>query len=113
MTILTSDALSGLIREAFLTLSVGDGDAFLIAFDERADYDSQNFLWFRDRFERFVYVDRVAVSQVARGRGLGRALYETLFRRARAAGHDRIVAEVNAARPTPPPTPSTPPWVFP
>lgn len=101
LTILNSDALSGLIREAFLTLSVGDGDAFLIAFDERADYDSQNFLWFRDRFERFVYVDRVAVSQVARGRGLGRALYETLFRRARAAGHDRIVAEVNADPPNP------------
>lgn len=98
---LTLDALRRLIGQAFLTLSAGDGDAFLIAFDERADYDSPNFLWFRARFERFVYVDRVAVAASARGRGLARALYETLFRKAQAAGHDRIVAEVNKEPPNP------------
>ncbi|MGZ3297590.1 MAG: GNAT family N-acetyltransferase, partial [Asticcacaulis sp.] len=28
-------------------------DALLLAFDQDGDYDSPNFLWFRDRYERF------------------------------------------------------------
>ncbi len=80
---------------------IGEADAFLVALDQGADYDSPNFLWFRDRFERFVYVDRIAVAPQARGRGLARALYEALIARARAAGHDRIVCEVNADPPNP------------
>ncbi|RBP12279.1 hypothetical protein DFR50_114109 [Roseiarcus fermentans] len=98
---LSADALTGLMASAFLTLRAGDCDAFLIALDQDAGYDSPNFLWFRARFERFVYVDRVAVAPHARGRGLARTLYQALFRRARAAGHERIVAEVNADPPNP------------
>jgi len=72
-----------------------------LAFDEGADYDSENFLWFRARYERFVYVDRVVVSPAARGRGLARLLYENLFDRAAAAGYARIVCEVNVDPPNP------------
>jgi predicted GNAT superfamily acetyltransferase len=89
-----------LITQAFAAWRIGD-DAFLLAFDEVADYDSENFLWFRARYERFVYVDRVAVSPCARGRGYARLLYEALFARAAAAGHERIVCEVNAEPPNP------------
>lgn len=101
LTLLTPEALSALMAQAYLTLRAGDRDGFLIALDQGAEYDSQNFLWFRERFDRFVYVDRVAVAPHARGRGLGRALYEALCRRARDAGHVRIVAEVNADPPNP------------
>ncbi|MGO9422001.1 GNAT family N-acetyltransferase [Roseiarcus sp.] len=96
---LSPKAMARLIDRAFLACRIGEADAFLIAFDEAADYDSPNFLWFRGRFDRFVYVDRVAVAFPARGRGFGRALYEALFERARAAGHVRIVCEVNADPP--------------
>ena len=41
-----------------------DGDGlvgFLIGLTEGSSYGSPNYGWFRDRYERFVYVDRVAV----------------------------------------------------
>jgi hypothetical protein len=76
-------------------------DAFLLAFDQDAAYDSPNFLWFRERFPRFVYVDRVVVGPAARGRGLARRLYDELFAAAAAAGHERVVCEVNLDPPNP------------
>lgn len=87
--------------EAFHARRIGSVDAFIIAFDQDADYDSPNFLWFRERYRRFVYVDRVVTSPAARGRGLAKALYLDLFDAARTAGHDRVVCEVNADPPNP------------
>ena len=98
---LEPDRLSHLIAQAFYARRVGDVDAFLIAFDQDADYDSPNFLWFRDRYRRFVYVDRIAVATPARGRGLARRLYADLFDRAARAGHDHVVCEVNSEPPNP------------
>lgn len=40
-------------------------------------------------------------APAARGRGLARLLYGALITRARAAGHERIVCEVNADPPNP------------
>ncbi len=96
---LEPDRLSYLIGQAFHARRIGDVDAFLLAFDQDAGYDSPNFLWFRDRFARFVYVDRIAVAERARGRGLARRLYADLFDHAARAGHDRVVCEVNAEPP--------------
>lgn len=93
--------LRHLLGQAFYARLVGEADALLIAFDQSADYDSPNFIWFRERYARFVYVDRVAVATTARGRGLARALYLDLFDKARAAGHSQIVCEVNAEPPNP------------
>jgi len=72
-----------------------------MAFDEGADYDSPNYLWFRERHSRFVYVDRIVVDPAMRKRGLAHLLYEDLFRHAAEAGHDRIVCEVNSNPPNP------------
>lgn len=74
---------------------------FVIALDQTAHYDSPNYLWFRDRYPRFVYVDRIVVSPDARGTGTGKALYTGLFEAARAAGHDRVACEVNQNPPNP------------
>jgi predicted GNAT superfamily acetyltransferase len=67
--------------------------AFLLAFREGAAYDSPNYHWFSQRFDRFLYVDRIAVAASARSAGLGGALYRDLFEFARAAGVPRIVCE--------------------
>jgi len=72
-----------------------------MAFDQGADYDSPNYLWFRARHPCFVYVDRVVVDRAMRKRGLAQLLYQDLFRCAAAAGHDRIVCEVNSDPPNP------------
>jgi predicted GNAT superfamily acetyltransferase len=58
-------------------------------------------LWFRNRFDRFLYVDRIVVDPAARGRGVARALYGHAFAEARAAGRPRVVAEVNRVPPNP------------
>lgn len=93
--------LAHLVAEAFVARRVGVADALLLTFDQAADYDSPNFLWFRERYPTFVYVDRVVVAEAARGRGLARRLYDALFEAAKAAGHERIVCEVNADPPNP------------
>lgn len=98
---LEPERLAHMIGEAFVARRVGEADALLIAFDQDADYDSPNFLWFRARYPRFVYVDRIVVAGHARGRGLARKLYDHLFDAARAAGHERVVCEVNADPPNP------------
>jgi predicted GNAT superfamily acetyltransferase len=98
---LTPERLTHLVREAFFARRFGRADAFLLAFDQDADYDSPNFLWFRERYPRFVYVDRIVVAASARGRGLARLLYRELFERATYAGHVHIVCEVNSEPPNP------------
>lgn len=93
--------LEHLVREAFYARGIGDLDAFLIAFDQDAKYDSPNFLWFRDRYPRFVYVDRIVTAASARGRGYAQRLYFDLFERAARAGHARVVCEINLSPPNP------------
>ncbi len=90
-----------LVAQAFVALHVPAAQAILIALDQDAAYDSPNFAWFADRYDRFVYVDRIVVASSARGRGLARALYEQLFDIAQAAGHTRVTCEVNADPPNP------------
>jgi predicted GNAT superfamily acetyltransferase len=98
---LEPERLEYLVSEAFLAQRIGDLDAFLLAFDQNAHYDSPNYLWFRNRYERFVYVDRIVVVSSARGRGYARRLYRDLFERAVRAGHDRVFCEVNLSPPNP------------
>jgi len=93
--------LQRLVEQAFLAGRIGTVDAFLLAFDQDARYDSPNFLWFRSRYPRFVYVDRIVVASSARGRGYARKLYDALFRQAVEAGHERVVCEVNTQPPNP------------
>jgi hypothetical protein len=67
--------------------------AFLLAFREGAGYDSPNYLWFAERYPRFLYVDRIAVAESHHGRGIGALLYRDLFDFARAQGVDTVACE--------------------
>jgi len=98
---LSCEAFAALTRRATRAAVVDEKAAFLLAFDQDADYDSPNFLWFKARFPRFLYVDRVVVSAAHRRKGLARKLYNDLFVAAAAAGHDSVVCEVNAVPPNP------------
>jgi uncharacterized protein len=99
---LTRESLVTMLDEAFHSAVVGDGrDGYLITFDQDAAYDSVNFTWFKDRYARFVYIDRVVVAAHARGQGLARQFYETLFDAARRAGHGMIACEINLEPPNP------------
>ena len=73
---------------------------FVIAMDETSAYQSMNYLWFRARYPRFTYVDRIAIVPELKGRGLGRRIYDELGAMVR----DRsplIACEVNVRPPNP------------
>jgi uncharacterized protein len=93
--------LGHLISEAFQATFIGNGDAFLLAFDQDAKLSSPNFHWFRAHYGRFIYVDRVVVSEHARAKGLARLLYQDLFDAARSAGQKMVTCEVNVEPPNP------------
>ncbi|HEY4171610.1 MAG TPA: GNAT family N-acetyltransferase [Rhodopila sp.] len=101
LSFLDLDRFTVLAGMAFLARRIGHADAFLLAFDQDADYDSPNFLWFRSRYVRFVYVDRIVVASSARGRGYARRLYRELFEHAYRTGHKHVVCEVNTDPPNP------------
>jgi predicted GNAT superfamily acetyltransferase len=96
---LDGEGLRGLVDRAFVANRIGLVEAFLISFDQDADYAGVNFQWFRARFERFVYVDRIVVAPKFRSRGHARRLYANLIYQARNLGHDRVVCEVNSDPP--------------
>ncbi|MBS0589993.1 MAG: GNAT family N-acetyltransferase [Proteobacteria bacterium] len=48
---------------------------FLIGLRENAEYGSGNFLWFREHYPKFLYIDRIVIARPYRGHGLGRIFY--------------------------------------
>jgi len=66
--------------------------AFAIAYAPGTAYDSPNYLWHADRFEDFLYLDRIAVSSEYRRRGIASALYDAMEELA--ASHGRMVCEI-------------------
>jgi uncharacterized protein len=98
---LEPERLQHLVCESFYARRIGDLDAFLIAFDQDARYDSPNFLWFRQRYPRFVYIDRIVTAASARGRGYAQQLYFDLFEQAARASHERVACEINLSPPNP------------
>lgn len=59
----------------------GKQAGFLLAMGPEVDYDSKNFLWFRERMKDFAYVDRVIINPEFRRKGIASALYKELFAR--------------------------------
>jgi uncharacterized protein len=97
---LSAAELHALLLQAFhVGLCERGRDAFLIALDQDAISASANFQWFKSRYPRFVYVDRVIVAPKKRGQGLARKLYEELFALAAHAGYPLVGCEVNVEPP--------------
>jgi predicted GNAT superfamily acetyltransferase len=73
---------------------------FVMAIRQGTEYWSANYAWFGERFESFIYLDRVVVAEDSRRGGVGRALYGDL--RSFATGKwPRITLEVNVRPPNP------------
>jgi predicted GNAT superfamily acetyltransferase len=100
-SLMTAEKLDRMISSALVATFIQPSAAFLLAFEHGDDYDGGHFLWFRSRFAKFIYVDRVVVAGQCRRHGLGRLLYADLFMRAEQLGHGHIVCEVNALPPNP------------
>ena len=63
---------------------------FLVGLRPGTSYPSPNYRWFCDNYEDFAYVDRVAVSEWARRRGVAESLYAR-FAESQAGYPGRIV----------------------
>ena len=74
---------------------MGQVVGFLIALDPGADYDSPNFLWFRERYDAFVYIDRIIVVPEGRRKGIGFLLYKDLETFATKQGIPVMTCEYN------------------
>ncbi|KYC50091.1 MAG: Acetyltransferase (GNAT) family protein [Candidatus Methanofastidiosum methylothiophilum] len=64
---------------------------FLMAMDHDTDYDSINFLWFKNKFRKYYYIDRVIVDESMRGKGIASMLYKEVIDK---KGPVPLVAEV-------------------
>ena len=98
----TIEALGHVADESVIALVADDLDTgaiagFCLVLAPGADYDSMNYLWFVDRYDDFVYLDRVAISPDFQRRGLGRDLYAEVERLAggRRPGARQFTLEVN------------------
>lgn len=73
--------LAGLAQCALVAEVDGAFAAFCWVIGPGRPYASLNYRWFSERYEQFVYLDRIAVSPAFRRHGIGRGLYEELIRR--------------------------------
>jgi predicted GNAT superfamily acetyltransferase len=85
------------LAHSCLVAERGDGElvGFAIAVAPGADYDSKNYKWLAERYERFLYLDRIAVDVACRRQGVGARLYDAM--EAAAAQFERMVCDVNIA----------------
>ena len=90
--ILSLEKLRYLVTHALHSLVVDQGTilGFCITFAPHAPYDSVNYQWFCNRYQRFTYLDRIAFTPQAQGMGFGKLLYRHV---------ERLMQESNQAYP--------------
>jgi predicted GNAT superfamily acetyltransferase len=80
----------------------GEVCAFCITFAPDAPDAGVNHQWFADRFESFVYLDRIAIDPTYQNLGLGVLLYQSVEQQMIAsAQHSLLCCEVNLEPPNP------------
>ncbi len=96
-------SLGWLVEHATYARVVTDTEgiaAFLLGLERGTGYRSPNYQWFSERFDQFLYVDRIAVAARARRLGFGSALYDDMASFARGRW-PCILAEINLVPPNP------------
>jgi predicted GNAT superfamily acetyltransferase len=91
-----------LLGESPIALGVDlDGTiaGFCLVMPSTAPYDSVNFRWFTERFDDFMYLDRVAFDVAAQGQGLGTLLYAAVDEMMGELGATQLALEVNVDPP--------------
>jgi uncharacterized protein len=99
----SDEVLADLLSLAHLPLGAFEGNVlagFVLCLLPKTRYASPNYAWFNQRYSRFLYVDRIAVSQTCRNRQIGTLLYRDVI------GHAEerrcpVAAEVSLQPPNP------------
>ena len=99
----TVEEISYLIEISEISIGIFVQDVlvgFVICLSPKLDYGSLNYAWFNEKYDDFIYVDRIAVSTKHRGRGIGSSIYQELFKISKQK-RIPIAAEVNSDPPNP------------
>jgi predicted GNAT superfamily acetyltransferase len=98
------DELAELVTMSEFTVALKDGDTllgFVLTMPPGVGYGSDNYRWFSEHYDEFVYVDRIVVSEAARNRGVGAELYRLVVEHATERQIPRVTCEVNLDPPNP------------
>lgn len=78
------DQLVRIVDQSMIALVAVDEQqtvgGFCLVLPPDTDYGSMNYAWFRDRFDDFIYLDRVAITPEFQRRGLGQRMYAEVER---------------------------------
>ena len=99
----TPEALADLLSLTELPLGAVEGDTllgFVLCLLPGTRYGSLNYAWFNERYEDFLYVDRIAVGADQRDRQVGTRLYARVIEEAEKRGVP-VAAEVSLEPPNP------------
>ena len=95
--------VSDLLKLSTLSIGIFQNEelvGFVICLSPRTEYKSLNYAWFNEKYEDFIYVDRIAVSLDQRNKGIGSKIYEEVI--AYSQEHEiPVAAEVNLNPPNP------------
>ncbi len=72
--------------------------AFMIVFGPKTSYKSENYIYFKEYYRSFDYVDRIVVDKEFQNKGIGKKLYNFLFDHSK---EKRVTCEVNIDPPNP------------
>jgi predicted GNAT superfamily acetyltransferase len=98
----TLDALGRIGELSSIALVADDPESgeiggFCMVLEPGTPYESGNYRWFEERYDGFVYLDRIAIAPAFQRRGLGRRLYAEVERLAaeRCPDAEQFTLEVN------------------
>lgn len=69
--------------------------AFIMAFKEGCEYWSDNYRWFEDNYNNFIYIDRIVIDENFRKQGLAQKLYENIFEYSLKNEYGLVCAEID------------------
>ncbi len=75
-------------------------NGFVLCLLPKTSYGSLNYAWFNQRYEEFLYVDRIAVAENVRSHGIGTHLYNKVIDHAEQLDVP-VTAEVSLLPPNP------------
>jgi predicted GNAT superfamily acetyltransferase len=76
------DEISHLMNISEICLGAFENDSligFVLCLLPKRNYKSLNYSWFNERYEDFIYVDRIAIAKEHRNKGIGTQLYQSVI----------------------------------
>ena len=99
----SEEEIATLLELSELSLGAYEGGTllgFVICLLPETEYGSLNYAWFNQKFQQFLYVDRIAVPAEHRSRKIGSSLYAKVFFEANRL-RVPVAAEVSLEPPNP------------